>query len=231
MSINCYGKYARIRSCLDYSWHQQYTEERQLQQDRWIDEYLNGFQSAPKSPLLLYTAGAMGAGKSHSLKKLSPDMKNTLLIDPDKFKEMIPEYQDLKRTDPMNAGTIVHKESGILCEIILEEALNRSLNIVVDGSMINYEWHIDQFKRIRSVYPQYMTIEIMFVRAEWDIILSRAIQRGEVTGRKIKEEKLRITFEGIPKSIEILKNHANRVYYVDNNDTPRIDRIVFRGIN
>lgn len=229
-----YGEFALIRSGLDYEYHQHYSKERQLQQDKWIKEYIGQLEpvcSKLEPPLLLYTAGAMGSGKSHSVRRLlNFDPNNTLIIDPDKFKEMIPEYRKLKREDPLNASSIVHQESGFLCEIALEVALERQLNVIVDGSLTDYQWHINQFAKIRKMYPKYTNIEIMFVRTIWIEVLRRATERGEITGRIISPGKLRDTYNLVTKSVEILQLYANKVYYVDNNESPFITKVVVRSL-
>ena len=70
----------------------------------------------------------MGAGKSRSLQSLSQthfeiNLDKVIWIDPDKIKEFLPEFEEYKKTNPDKAGTLVHKESGFICEIILELAL------------------------------------------------------------------------------------------------------------
>lgn len=71
-----YGNYAAIRKTLDYSYHSNYTKERQLLQDTIIDHLLNiananivdpkfgEMCSTPSHPWIAFTAGCMGVGKS-----------------------------------------------------------------------------------------------------------------------------------------------------------------------
>ena len=95
------GPYASTRAGLDYSYHANYVPERQAVQDTIIGRFLSGgaristSRTVPTSdgsstqedsqlssaaalttqrsdgPWLVYTAGAMGAGKSHTLRYLS----------------------------------------------------------------------------------------------------------------------------------------------------------------
>ena len=226
-----YGKYVSIREHLDYNYHQDYPESRQLLQDQIIDFFLNGYtKSTRQPPLLLYTAGAMGSGKSHSIRRLFSDpennyqidLANTLIIDPDKFKDLIPEYLDLQQTNPENAATIVHQESGFLSEILFEVALQERLNVIKDGSMVDVAWHQQEIKRIREMYPAYQEIMIMYVTASWYQVAKRAYERGQVTGRQINQAKLRKVYEQVPKSVEMLKPLVDRVIDVENEDTSTI---------
>jgi hypothetical protein len=70
-----YGQFAHIRKTLDYSYHSNYTFERQVFQDAIINELLHeavitdqhGDEcSTPTEPWIVFTAGAMGAGKVRS---------------------------------------------------------------------------------------------------------------------------------------------------------------------
>jgi hypothetical protein len=67
-----YGLYANLREMLDYSYHCNYTKERQLFQDSIIDDTLRNVKledingdtcKTPTEPIIVFTAGAMGSGK------------------------------------------------------------------------------------------------------------------------------------------------------------------------
>lgn len=226
------GKYKELRMRLDYNYHENYSEERQLFQDQIIDSYLielyfEGIISKNR-PHFIYSAGAMGAGKSHTLRYLrgsqvDPEMAgiikepNYLMIDPDRFREMIPEYQDMKMIDPLNAPTFFHKECSILAEITLQLGLNRGYNIICDGSMVNYQWYIDEINRIRREHTMYL-ITIIYVDADWDKIVERVESRCQITGRCINREKLKSVWSKIPLSIEKLKPYVDEYYKIINNE-------------
>ena len=94
-----YGNYAHIRKTLDYSYHSNYTEARQRLQNLIIDDMMksalitdkNGDMcTTPTEPWLVFTAGAMGAGKSYTIKSLVAKERFPLLafvsVDPDEVK-------------------------------------------------------------------------------------------------------------------------------------------------
>jgi hypothetical protein len=64
-----HGKYIDIRKTLDYNFHTVYTRERVQLQDLIIDSVLEEFpidndrQNCSDTPWIVFTAGAMGAGK------------------------------------------------------------------------------------------------------------------------------------------------------------------------
>lgn len=224
-----YGEYHSLRSKLDYTFHQTYSKKRQLFQDKLLNQHFKFFECTPqKEAKLIYTAGCMGAGKTHSIKKLavdlSIDLDNTIIIDPDKFKEMIPEYQDMKKKSPEQAGTHFHLESAILSELALEIALNNSYHIICDGSMVDHQWFGKEINRIRQQYPSYIgRMVIIYVQADWNKIIKRVESRCTITKRCVDQKKLNFIYHQIPKSIENLKNKVDQVIYINNNDQPRIE--------
>lgn len=217
-----------IRKGLDTTWHDVYSDERIVLQNNWIITKTLGFNST-SDPRLIFTAGAMGAGKTHSLKKLADDinldLKNTLIIDPDKYKDMIPEFEQYKCFCPENAGTLVHKESALLSELTLEYALKNKFNTVVDGSLNDWKWYSREFARIRKTYPSYKAIELFYVKADWPIVFSRTIKRGKETGRIINPIVLKNTYQEIPIAIKELESLVDIIYEVDNEAIPCIRTI------
>jgi energy-coupling factor transporter ATP-binding protein EcfA2 len=215
----------RARQSIDTVWHDSYTGDRVELQNRWILSKVENYLPVEK-PRLIFTAGAMGSGKTHSLRALSHlidlNINNTLIIDPDRFKEIIPEYSDYKKANLESAGTLVHKESVLMSELALHYALHHKLNIVVDGSLKDWEWHRGEFQRIRETHPAYDTIEIFYVQTDWDIVLKRANDRGLITGRHIKPVVLRAVYDAVPISIENLIEYVDKIYEVINNTTPSI---------
>eukprot|EP00960_Hanusia_phi_P058601 763930-Hanusia_phi.AAC.12 len=76
---NFHGVYKHVRSVLDYSYHVNYIEERQRLQDEivryWCD---SGVRS--DRPWIIFTAGAMGAGKSRTISQLEANGVDTLRL-------------------------------------------------------------------------------------------------------------------------------------------------------
>ena len=65
-----YGKYRNIRRMCDYSYHVNYSEERQLWQDQLLANVVVRAAPQPR-PWLVFTCGAMGSGKGYALGWLS----------------------------------------------------------------------------------------------------------------------------------------------------------------
>jgi hypothetical protein len=65
-----YGLYRQFRADMDYDYHVNYTPERQRLQDQIIS-YWTRFGRSERFPWIIFTAGAMGAGKSRTLHALA----------------------------------------------------------------------------------------------------------------------------------------------------------------
>jgi hypothetical protein len=94
-----YGKYSHIRKTLDYSYHCNYTFERQKLQDAIVTDMLHeafvmdpdgNVGTVPTQPWIVFTAGAMGAGKSHTMSVLVMTQRFPLhafvIVDPDEIR-------------------------------------------------------------------------------------------------------------------------------------------------
>jgi hypothetical protein len=118
-----YGKFSHIRKTLDYSFHSHYTFERQKLHDAIITDMLNeayicdidgNIGTIPTDPWIVFTAGAMGAGKSHTMRVLVEKFRFPLpafvIVDPDEIRRLLPEYHMYIAENPALAGALTRKE-------------------------------------------------------------------------------------------------------------------------
>eukprot|EP00698_Gefionella_okellyi_P008266 TRINITY_DN2043_c0_g1_i3.p2 TRINITY_DN2043_c0_g1~~TRINITY_DN2043_c0_g1_i3.p2 ORF type:complete len:210 (+),score=39.11 TRINITY_DN2043_c0_g1_i3:332-961(+) len=169
----------------------------------------------------------MGAGKSYSIRKLQSEMQlnldSFLVIDPDRIKEELPEYQKLKIENPELAGSQVHVESGFIQEILLYTALSMDKNIIIDGSLRDVDWNAKLIKKLRQNYPHYQPFQIIYVFADAERVLERAAQRGKQTGRIVPEDVLLGTLKVVPHSVDVLKELVDKTWYINNDAVPTLD--------
>ena len=101
----------------------------------------------------------MGVGKGYVLGWLSArgllPLEKISKIDPDHFKKLMPEWPYYVKTSMKTAATLCHKESGYIAEIAQDLAMKNNMNVWIDGSLKDHEWHMHKFKRIRERHPQY----------------------------------------------------------------------------
>jgi len=226
--MNFYGKYAHIRKTLDYSYHRNYTEKRQRLQNSIIQDMLstalitdvNGdVCTTPTEPWLVFTAGAMGAGKGYTIKTLVQNERFPLLafvtVDPDEIRRLFPEYNIYLKSNPEEAGQLTRKEAGLVAEILTLAALQAGKNVLVDGSLRDSDWYQNYFKSLRNDYPS-LKIGILHVTAPREAVIKRAEERGIITGRVIPRKLLEQAIVQVPRSVKILAPLADYFCEIDN---------------
>lgn len=123
-----YGRYSHIRRSLDYTFHSNYTFERQKLHDAIITDLLNeafiydrdgNYGTVAADPWIVFTAGAMGAGKSYTMRILVEKERFPLpafvVVDPDEIRRLLPEFHMYVAENPELAGELTRKE---VCEML-----------------------------------------------------------------------------------------------------------------
>jgi hypothetical protein len=185
---NYYGKYSHIRQTLDYSYHANYTFERQKLQDAIISDMLDEviiadatdgskMGTVPTEPWIVFTAGAMGAGKGYVMRKLVENgrfpLKAFVIVDPDEIRRLLPEYHMYVDENPELAGSMTRKEAGFVAEILTLAALQAGKNVLQDGSLRDSDWYKVYFKRLRAEFPS-LRQAILHVTAPREAVFQRA---------------------------------------------------------
>ena len=214
--------YAMIRNLIDQAYHGVYTVDRQSVQDALIAQVLDKSSVKHLRPWIVFTAGAMGSGKSHTMSWLSEQgifpLSNIVQIDPDLFRAALPEFEGYCRRDPLTAGGFTRQETGMCCEIAQEAAMRMRKHIWVDGSLRDGEWYLSLFKAIRAKHPMYR-IAIFHVSTDADCARARALERAKSTGRHVPESELTNSLERVPIAVKLLSPHADFVVKIDNTGT------------
>jgi predicted kinase len=128
----------------------------------------------------VFTAGAMGAGKSYTMRKLVQNGRFPLIafvvVDPDDIRRHLPEFQLYVDEFPELAGELTRKESGFIAEILTLAGLQAGKNVLVDGSLRDFEWYKSYFQRLREEFSG-LRLAIIHVTAPRDAIFQRASVR------------------------------------------------------
>lgn len=253
------SSFADLREDLDYSFHKQYTCERQQFQDSLIESMLKSttststsgshqpqFASAPEDieeggacsakeirNWIVFTAGVMGAGKSYTMKQLHEKgmfpLDAFVTVDPDTVRRHLPEFDLYVQQVPEKAGYRTRKESGMIAELLTEAALQRHQNVLVDGTLRNSTWYQEYFQNLRSRYPR-LRIGILHVTAPREAVLERAMSRAKVTGRVVPRDLLERTMLEVPKSIQILSKLVDFSVELNNPPDSNTVEIATQGI-
>jgi hypothetical protein len=177
--------------------------------------------SSPKfEPFLLFTAGAMGAGKSHTLRWLAKTsqfpLTSAVFVDIDRIREHFPEMDEYRRRWAPTCGALTHKEAGYISELICLAALENGQSLIVDSSLRDLDWWKRYIQTMRVHYSQY-TIGIMHVVAKPMTIFKRVANRGQQTGRMIPFDILIDSIVQTPISVRALRSQVDFFHRFDTN--------------
>lgn len=221
-------KYSEFRKLIDYNYFFNPTLERQELQDKIIESYLEN-HSSYDNKWIIYTSGTYGSGKGHTLKFFDGsilNLKDFIIIDPDKIKNDLPECKLFSLENKNTASSRLHKESILISLIIEYIAIERGYAIIVDGSLKDFEWYTNHFKEIKL---KNYNIAILKVNAHLETIKNRCVLRGEETGRIISEDLVIKIHKETEKSFDILKELSDLTIEIDNEHEPTIKSIKFNN--
>ncbi|CAM9995348.1 unnamed protein product [Pylaiella littoralis] len=224
-SCNDVSQYQAVRATRDQEYHGTYTRERQLFQDALVKNVV-GASSRKEHPWIVFTAGAMGAGKSYTIRWMSEKgyfpLPDIVTVDPDLFKTAFPEWPGYLQNCAETAGSLTRRESGYLVEIAQEVAMQQMKNVWVDGSLRDSKWYEQVVEDIRKNHPAYR-IAILYVHANEEQVLGRARRRAEETGRVVPDAEIKDSLYRVPRTVAILMPKADFVAYIKNDDDqPRL---------
>jgi len=217
-----FGPFAHIRSRLDFEYHGNFTKARQEVQDKLVAECLSSSSgSESNSPWILFTCGAMGAGKSFVVQWMRHNRRlpfsSSVTVDADFFRERLPEWASYVARDPSTAGDLTQAESGYCVELAQEAALEANLNVVVDGSLTDHAWYGKVMRDLRERHPHYR-VALLCVRASEATALSRASLRAAASGRIVPAHHIRRSHAAVAAAVPRLSHYADVVLVVDNEE-------------
>jgi hypothetical protein len=177
----------------------QWTPERQQKHAEILAKYFADAGDLPSglaNPTALILAGLPGAGKSTATKKL--DTSDAIVAEADKLKEYLPEYTG-------SNAPLVQQESSYLANLVAEIALQRRMNVVIDGTMreagAEGEGVLDgAFGKLRAYQDAGFRTEVILVDVTTDQSIQRIINRFLQTGRYVPPSAVRksVTKDGTP---------------------------------
>jgi len=168
-----------------------YDDERAFLHNDILAHFFKGKTPPPGKPHAVFTAGGPSSGKTSVLDanpELLPPAEHTIHIDPDAIKEMLPEYQELRKAKDRYAAKAVHRESGDIAARMLLEAMEQGFHVVIDGTGDSGQGEfVKQLETVRGHDPETgesrYTVDLIYVNAPVEQAISWAISRAERTGR------------------------------------------------
>ena len=152
---------------------------------------------------------------------ISEDIDIRILFDT--FRGTFPEAPLYYELAP-DAGRLTQVEAGFLAEMLIEAALDKSMNVIVDGTMRDSDYYSGYIGRLRKgLFAEYK-VGIIYVHvSDLTIAKQRSRQREGQILRRVPQQLIEETYIQVCKAMEVLSHLVNISLTVQNDgDTPRI---------
>lgn len=212
----------------------EWVKSRKVIHDQIIDDYFN--QEKVYSDKVYMLGGATANGKSTVTSSgLLPHPKGALVIDADKVKSMLPEYNIMLKSGNeelvKEAANFVHEESSHIGKKIQQKAFKEKWGSVIDG--INdgkFQKVHDRANAIRKATGK--PIRADYVSLDTDLSLSLAQKRAEKTGRHVNLKFVADVNRDVSLLIpDVIKHKTfDELYLWDTNENGN-PRLILKQIN
>ena len=204
-----------------------FTPERQALHDRIIKQLLEKYGATAVAFAIQYMkGGGPGSGKSSLTDEMTGYNPNHIVIDPDEIKQLFPEVIEALERLRNGVGTKEdeewaaesHEESSYLAKRLHRAAVERKLNVVVDGTgdsgLQSIKDKVDEARR--NGYDR-VVADYLYLEPEEGV--RRAELRQKETFRRVPTEVIAGTYAKIAKIFpEILENNLfDEIRVYDNN--------------
>lgn len=185
-----------------------WTAERQELHDSIIKQKLKGF-SGVENPESVVLGGGPASGKSTMMEKIGGVPKNTVSIDVDDIRTLLPEYAEGLQAGMSDIAAITHEEASYLAKQIVSKAGDLNYNVLLDGTGDgSFDGLVKKIMDMRArgakrVVGQYVTVDT-------ETAITRMVKRGQRTGRFVPESYVREVHAGIS---EVLPQVIQRGYF------------------
>lgn len=153
------------------------SKARKEYEERLIESYLRGVEKQ-KEQKVIFMMGGPASGKSTLLNsKYGGQLSRFVVVDPDDIKSKLPEFMFGVGSGSKEIAAIVHSNSSRIAKEVRRRALERGLNVLVDGTgrdANSYRAYIQEFKA-----KGYKT-ELLSQHVPQDVGVRRAVLRAEL---------------------------------------------------
>jgi predicted ABC-type ATPase len=163
------------------------TPQRLALHDRIVSEALAGH--APQlTPVATFMGGGPASGKSHLPGPAGPE--DSVHIDPDQIKELLPEYNEMQaQGEGTAAAAYTHEESSALSKRIEAEAIGNRMNLTLDG--VGNSSAENMTRRIAAAKAAGYRVRSRYVTIDTEEALRRNRTRLAETARWVPEVVIR----------------------------------------
>lgn len=176
-----------------------WTPERKALHDQIVADFKKG-KTPVDDPTSYMMGGGPAAGKSSLLKSGQVEIpENTVKVDSDEIKGMLPEYQSMLASGDSKAATFVHEESSYLSKRLAAESSREGYNVMLDGTGDN---SIESLRsKVEMLRNRGQKVVGIYASVPTDVAVARSNDRAERTGRYVPEVFIRGTHASVSRVV------------------------------
>ncbi|WED42866.1 zeta toxin family protein [Legionella cardiaca] len=196
---------------------QQYTAARQQLHNQIITEILKNKPCQVKQPIVIFTAGLPGAGKSTYLQKKLPwvNSKTFAAIDADEIRAKLPEYKG------WNVESTMPEVKDIVDDILNRIGKPCEYNLVYDSPMIHADFYEQLIAKLKAMHYQ---TYIVYVKTPLNVAIARAKNRYLETGRYVSKSYLAEAEKNGQQTFNTIKKKVDGYIIVDGENFQTIEQ-------
>jgi histidinol phosphatase-like PHP family hydrolase/2'-5' RNA ligase/predicted ABC-type ATPase len=201
----------------------EWTTERAALHDQLIAAHFDGKVPDPTGPKqAFFTSGGGASGKSAATfvdaegREVTLDAldarRDVIYVDPDRIKEMLPEFVKLRDAGDAFAATAVHEESSLLSKEVIRQAIDRGYSVVIDSTASGSSF----VGKLEAAAARGYDVQVTMVSIPTNEAITRSVLRGDQTGRYVVIPQLRKAHAGASANLALWKDEQTvgswRVY-------------------
>lgn len=172
--------------------------------------------------------GQPGSGKSSTVRLLFEENSNFVFINGDDFREFLPEYEELTKSDPDNAADLSQYAVNFWVEKAIDRCVEEGMSLIVEGTM---RVPGTSLKTALMLKESGYSITFVLVSTPYELSL-KSIQaryneavRMFGAGRSVKIESHDEAFVGIKKTVLVLFNAkvASRFVVINRSQNSKLE--------
>lgn len=150
------------------------TPEREALHKKIIDDLLEGKVPVEGQATMTMLGGGPASGKSSVMNPDTSKDPNSVTVDPDAIKKMLPGFNEMAAKDS-NAASYYHEESSALAKRFADVAFNENYNVIYDGTGDGSNGSVQ--KKIDAARAKGYRVEGKYVTVDTEAAVQRNQQR------------------------------------------------------
>lgn len=236
-NVDRYGDNSSISKYID-SETGKISKERMAVYNQIVNDMMKGIKAPEGTPEIHFMGGGGGSGKSYTIANgtvKAPDSKHAVHINADDIKLKFDDFKKIagnsNESVAKTAANYVHEESSIVTKLVTKVAMDRGLNVVIDGVGQN---PAKQKKIVDDAKRKGYKVEAHYINAPTKIALEanegRFYHSKNMEQRRyVPPEVIKSAHKAVSKNFNELFKVYDKIEVIQNDRKNPVKRIAFKN--